>query len=80
MFEKKAITTMQYTIPVYISGEIGANFEDKVEDHYYWFIGINTLLDNNGSDNEIGNISTSTVYHAEIYALEPVVIGDVGDI
>lgn len=68
--EKVKEDDYQYRIPVSVSGRFGANFEDKLNGHYYWFASIRQLLGSDGEQHEIGKVSNNDTYGGDIYAYE----------
>ncbi|MBQ4811767.1 ETX/MTX2 family pore-forming toxin [Pseudoalteromonas sp. SMS1] len=36
--------TVNFTAPIQVSGMFGANFPDRVSDHYFWFAGVEQVL------------------------------------
>ncbi|WP_024772743.1 ETX/MTX2 family pore-forming toxin [Aquimarina macrocephali] len=61
-------TKMEYRIPVYTSGGIGANFGHRVDGHYFRFTRINRLLDSDGRKEQRGFVYTKTAYRANVIA------------
>ncbi len=64
--------SMDFRAPISVDGMFGANFPKRVQDHYFWFLGASSVL--NQTTGEItGTIKNTAVFdvHTEIGKTEP---------
>ena len=63
---------VHFSAPISVNGLFGANFPEKVKNHYYWFLDASNAL-NTTSGKIVGTIKRSSVFniHTEIGQTEP---------
>ncbi|HEU4964013.1 MAG TPA: hydralysin-2 [Bacilli bacterium] len=68
-----SIETVNYTAPISVQGFFGANFPDRVQDHYFWFASADQCL-NSTTGTIKGSVTNSNTFNVqtEIGASEPV--------
>lgn len=64
---------VKFQAPVAVQGMFGANFPDRVKDHYYWFLEANQVLDNYGGTIR-GEIENASIFNVQtvIGSSEPI--------
>ncbi|MDM5451004.1 ETX/MTX2 family pore-forming toxin [Peribacillus simplex] len=64
---------MGFQAPLSVQGSFGANFPSKVEDHYFWFLGAESVLDST-TGTLVGKIKNTAVFdvQTEVGAAEPI--------
>ncbi len=55
---------VKFEAPVAVQGSFGANFPDKVDGHYYWFLNANQVLDNYGGTIR-GEIENASIFNVQ---------------